>query len=160
MRFVQAVFGLFCSAVRTQDKCEAQGFPPCAWRNNACAPAAPPPPPPPPPPAPPAPVFRVGADGAKFYAANLLCELDAPNEVSENSFSADLMSPFPPSHRWQIATSLQIDLLLLHLDHNLQLVLSSPAASRSRFITRFNLDHPALCYNNAPHECDSSESHT
>eukprot|EP01052_Picozoa_sp_SAG31_P050122 SAG31_NODE_11299_length_1044_cov_1.184127_1_plen_169_part_10 len=36
-----AVFGPFCSAVRTQDKCKAQA-PRCAWHNNACAPAPPP----------------------------------------------------------------------------------------------------------------------
>ena len=72
-----AVFGPFCSAVRTEDKCKTQ-TPRCVWHNNACAPAPPPPPPPPPPPAP---FFKVGQ--AKFYGANLLCELDAPNEVSE-----------------------------------------------------------------------------
>ena len=70
-----ATFGPFCSAIATQGQCAAQA-PRCAWLNSKCARAAPPPPPPP---APPGHPYTVGQ--AKFYAANLLCELDAPNEV-------------------------------------------------------------------------------
>jgi hypothetical protein len=74
-----AAFGPFCSDVRTQAKCKAQA-PRCAWQNSNCAPAMPPPPLPPPP-APPGGLHPYTVGEAKFYGANLLCELDAPNEV-------------------------------------------------------------------------------
>ena len=70
-----AVFGPFCSAIRTRPTCMAQA-PRCTWQRTGCAQAAPPAPPPPPPAG-----HKYTVGEAKFYGTNLLCELDAPNEV-------------------------------------------------------------------------------
>lgn len=87
-------FGPFCTAMMTQSSCVAQ-TPRCVWQGGHCvdAPTPPPPPPFPPPPSPQHP-FTVGQ--AKFYGANLLCELDAPNEffIDEVRCTPDpLLSP-------------------------------------------------------------------
>ena len=50
--------------------------PRCTWQRTGCAQAAPPAPPPPPPAG-----HKYTVGEAKFYGTNLLCELDAPNEV-------------------------------------------------------------------------------
>ena len=50
--------------------------PRCTWQRTGCAQAAPPTPPPPPPAG-----HKYTVGEAKFYGTNLLCELDAPNEV-------------------------------------------------------------------------------
>ena len=77
-----ASFGPLCPAVLNAGTCKASA-PRCTWTTNgSCAWA------PPAPPAPPGHFFKVGQ--AKFYGANLLCELDAPNEVSGHAPVSDL----------------------------------------------------------------------